>query len=558
MDTVLTQSVQAGGIVNEVQTTLLQRDFSSLFWGGGGYQSLYCYLTGDHLVVAKSVEYFDFGQDDVGEDLVFINNDPLEAWFRTTGPGQDNAPVGSGKFYGYYYSGGRPWIEDQSATQTYLGEATITVPAGTFDCVGVRNRTDWDDGWSTGYVVYTIWTDPDVGWVAGNVQSVNDSDPGAVWTIYEFDFTLTSTNVSPSTVTISALDSVAGEPSDNGTYRISRSAPTTSALTVNFDVDASSTAGRGNDYVLKVGSSTITGHSVTIPTGQSFVDVTLEVVDDALVEWNETATLKLTDGAGYDVGTPGNATVTITSEEKPDGRIVVYGNFGGAADVDIARRDVGGRWLVTTSQGNTQGFGGWSTAVRWHDVQSADVNGDGTADILGRTDTGAWWAGISNGSSFANQFMGAWSTAVNWNDVHVGDVNGDGKADIVGRTDTGAWWAGISDGSSFANQFMGAWSAAVNWNSIQLGDVNGDGKDDILGRTDTGAWWVGISNGSSFTNQFMGVWSPAVSWRDVSVGDVDGGGREDLLGCVLGADQWWVGISQPLPTDPSLDNQLWT
>jgi hypothetical protein len=63
--------------------------------------------------------------------------------------------------------------------------------------------------------------------------------------------------------------------------------------------------------------------------------------------------------------------------------------------------------------------------------------------------------GKSTGSAFSNSLWATWSTAVSWVDVQVADLNGDGKADISGRvSQEGSWWTGLSTGSSF-NSVLG-------------------------------------------------------------------------------------------------------
>jgi hypothetical protein len=63
---------------------------------------------------------------------------------------------------------------------------------------------------------------------------------------------------------------------------------------------------------------------VTIPSGQSSVDITITPVDDNLFEGPETVTLTLFDTGSYDVGSPSTATVTIADNDPPDTTIVSH------------------------------------------------------------------------------------------------------------------------------------------------------------------------------------------------------------------------------------------
>ncbi len=225
-----------------------------------------------------------------------------------------------------------------------------------------------------------------------------------------------------------------------------------------------------------------------------------------------------------------------------------------------------GQWLVTTAQGGPeQVWTTWSTSVTWTDTQVADINGDGMTDVIGRVSgSGAWYAGISNGTSFTNVFLGTWSTAVTWVDVHAADINGDGKADIVGRVaSSGAWYTGIATGSgtgmTITNVFLGAWSPGVTWDNVQMADINGDGKADIVGRVDSsGAWYAGIAAGSgtgmSISNVFLGAWSPGVTWDNVMVTDINGDGKADIVGRVDSSGAWYAGIISGSGTGVSITN----
>jgi hypothetical protein len=96
---------------------------------------------------------------------------------------------------------------------------------------------------------------------------------------------------------------------DPGTFRITRTGSTVGTLTVNYTIAAGSGQATSADY-----TQTLTG-SVTIASGQSYADITITPVDDALVEGAETVTLTLGDSGSYDVGATKTATVTIAALE---------------------------------------------------------------------------------------------------------------------------------------------------------------------------------------------------------------------------------------------------
>jgi hypothetical protein len=240
---------------------------------------------------------------------------------------------------------------------------------------------------------------------------------------------------------------------------------------------------------------------------------------------------------------------------------VLTGDFNGDGRTDIAARDANtGAWWVGLSTGSsftTSLWTIWNTAATWVDVQVGDFTGDGKADIVGRVlQTGQWWVAQSTGSSFTNSLWATWSASATWADVKVGDFNGDGKADITGRwLQGGSWWTGVSTGSSFTTSMWAAWSTGVTWVDVQVGDFNGDGKSDITGRVlETGQWWTGLSTGSSFSTSLWTTWNAAVTWVDVKVGDFNGDGKSDIIGRVLETGQWWAGIS----TGSTFTNSLWS
>ncbi|MCF3650575.1 beta strand repeat-containing protein [Synoicihabitans lomoniglobus] len=107
-------------------------------------------------------------------------------------------------------------------------------------------------------------------------------------------------------VTISATDSSAGEPSNNGTFTLTASPAPSSSITVNLSL--AGTATNGADY------STIAS-TVTIGTGGT-ATVTVAVINDSSVEGTETVVLTVNSGSGYDVGGADNATVNIADDDS--------------------------------------------------------------------------------------------------------------------------------------------------------------------------------------------------------------------------------------------------
>jgi len=112
-------------------------------------------------------------------------------------------------------------------------------------------------------------------------------------------------------VNIEATDDSAAEAgSATGTFTITRSGDLTAALTVNYTISGS--AGNAADYAALSGS-------VMIPAGSGSATVVVTPVDDAIDEANETVILTLAAGAGYQIGSSNDDTVTIADNDGGGG-----------------------------------------------------------------------------------------------------------------------------------------------------------------------------------------------------------------------------------------------
>jgi hypothetical protein len=157
-------------------------------------------------------------------------------------------------------------------------------------------------------------------------------------------------------------------------------------------------------------------------------------------------------------------------------------------------------------------------------VFSADVNGDGKADIVDVTDA-AIYVLLSDGTKY--NWSGAWTTGpmVGTRETIIADVNGDHKADAIAVNRLGVFVM-LSDGTKF--NWSGQWSNPfVGTRRTIAADVNGDGKMDLIA-VNNGGNFVVTSDGTKFN--WDGQWSgPLFGSRATWAGDVNKDGKADLV-----------------------------
>ncbi|HKH16411.1 MAG TPA: Calx-beta domain-containing protein, partial [Solirubrobacteraceae bacterium] len=113
--------------------------------------------------------------------------------------------------------------------------------------------------------------------------------------------------VPPSTLSVAGASAAEGQPGTTLVpVRIALSGPATAVVRVNW-ATANGSATAGNDYVAASGT-------VTFELGQSVKTVQLAILDDTVVEPNETFTVRLSGAVGAAIATSA-ATVTITSDD---------------------------------------------------------------------------------------------------------------------------------------------------------------------------------------------------------------------------------------------------
>ncbi|MEJ1222657.1 Calx-beta domain-containing protein [Sediminicola sp. 1XM1-17] len=216
--------------------------------------------------------------------------------------------------------------------------------------------------------------------------------------------------------TISATDATASEAGPTtGTFTISLNTTNISGspITVNYNVSGS--ADSGTDFNALSGS-------VTIPNGAQTSTVTLNPLDDSLVEGTESVTLTIVAGTGYTIGASSNSTVNISDNDTASIAInsatvtvneaagsvsfivTLTGNVPSGFTVDYATSDqsasAGSDYTETNGTLNFTGTNGQNRTItvpilndifvepsETFIVTLSNVNGSGTINITNNTGT---------------------------------------------------------------------------------------------------------------------------------------------------------------------------
>ena len=201
--------------------------------------------------------------------------------------------------------------------------------------------------------------------------------------------------------------------------------------------------------------------------------------------------------------------------------------------------DVGGYGPFTN-------YTGWDDPKYFPTIQSADVNGDGQAELLGRSSCGmdTWHLKPTMGAWYKIASCSpAWSDADGWGveqyygTIQTADIDGDHQAELLGRSTCGmeTWHFNASNNTwKKVASCSPAWGDAEGWGvkqyygTIQTADIDGDHQAELLARAPCGmeTWHF---NASSNTWEKVASCSPA--W-----GDAEGWGVEQYYGTIQSAD----------------------
>ncbi|WCN01450.1 FG-GAP-like repeat-containing protein [Streptomyces sp. M92] len=257
-----------------------------------------------------------------------------------------------------------------------------------------------------------------------------------------------------------------------------------------------------------------------------------------------------------------SATATTVALTGQDGVSVCKGDTGGPAlrgtdsGVELtavhSRSWQGGCFGQAETETRTgavdaraDGLAGWVTDVRNRDrSHSADIDGDGKADLVVLRSNGDIVVHRNQGDSFApgRVMSGGWGRFVTWKDLgrlYFADVNGDRKADMIVHTNDGNIEVRTNHGTYWdqGTHWSGGWGRFIDGSDmgrLYFEDVNGDRKADLIVHTSDGNIAVRTNRGTywdSGTHWSTG-WGRFVTWKDMGrlyFEDVNGDGKADLI-----------------------------
>lgn len=283
----------------------------------------------------------------------------------------------------------------------------------------------------------------------------------------------------------------------------------------------------------------------------------------------------LSNGTSFEPPMPWLSSDFLDSENwnlEPYGSTIQFGDVDGDGLADVCGRGPEGvrcyfsngadgfigPAIVAGSYSDEEGWG--AAASYYRSIRLADIDGDGRADVCGRSPSGILCA-VSNGRDgfqpAAPWLTEEFSDEQGWGDPQYGttlqlaDINHDQRADVCGRkataivcalaktTETGfgpaqEWTPPLG---VFSDQ--AGWDVAAQYKTIHLADINGDGAADICGRAPTGLVCA-VSNGVNAFTKYIHVynedfrndsgWEPDQYGSTIQFGDINGDQRADVCG----------------------------
>ncbi len=303
-----------------------------------------------------------------------------------------------------------------------------------------------------------------------------------------------------------------------------------------------------------VNTASATSLSVTVPTGATYMPVSVNNTASALTGYSQYPFLPTYDNSGCIPGTVNmDGKVDFITGTSPSG--VAIGDLDGDGKADLAVANINSNTLSVfrnTSSSGAITAGSFAVKVDFptgtnpYSVAIGDLDGDGRADmavtnLLSNTvsvfrNTGSSGA-ITSGSFAAKVDFTTGSEP--WS-VAIGDLDGDGKADMAVANFTATSVSVFRNTSSSGAITSGSFAARVNFTtgsgpfSVAIGDLDGDGKAD-LAVANMSSSTVSVFRNTSISGAITaGSFATRVNFTtgtfpySVAMGDLDGDGKAEM------------------------------
>ena len=255
-----------------------------------------------------------------------------------------------------------------------------------------------------------------------------------------------------------------------------------------------------------------------------------------------------------------------TADVDGDGQAELLGRSSCGMDTWHLNPSIGAWYKIASCSPAWSDVGGWDQEKYYRTIQTADVDGDGRAELLGAP--GAVWRPGDSMPSVAHGTMSP-AAALTGATAGVGVRNNItrlskprmsmamARQKLLGRSSCGmdTWRFNVASGTwsriascSPAWSDSGGWGAEQYYQTIQTADVDGDGRAELLGRAPCGmeTWRFNVASGTwSRIGNCNPAWSDGGNWnqekyyRTLQAADVDGDGRAELLGRAwCGMETW--------------------
>jgi hypothetical protein len=290
-----------------------------------------------------------------------------------------------------------------------------------------------------------------------------------------------------------------------------------------------------------------------------FADLNGDLKDDVCVRRTNGMLCYLSTGAGFQAVAGLNTAHFANASDidtNDNYKTLAYPDVNGDGRADVCiRRDTGVQCILSTGTGFSapaswkttlfaNGGAGFDGDNNYLTVKFADVNGDGRADVCGRTDNGLRCF-LSDGNTFVSHagyvttFYASNNDASEYRTLSFPDLDGDRKADVCLRRKAG-FLCYRSTGSGFVS--VAGYDTALakdgsdqkgygtfddnNWSSIRFGDIDGDAKDDLCVRMDYGTHcWISTGTGfaynATYDSSANGRWLFSNKWPQYGFGSLD-------------------------------------